>query len=547
MSDIVTELKEIIKNSLKNVYELEDQDSLVMIETPKEKEHGDFSTNIAMRLSKVLRNNPVIIAQNLVKDMQNSPLIEKIEIAGPGFINFFIKSDSLSKIIKVILEKNENYGRSDFGNKEKIMVEYVSANPTGDLHLGHARGAAYGDSLTRVLSFAGFDVLREYYVNDAGHQIDVLGKSLYLRYKEALGFEVDNNEIGYQGKDVIKIAKEIAKKEKDKYLKIDENEAIEHFKDLGRDLELDKIKKDLDLFRVEFDNYSSERSLYSSGKVAKTIESLKRSGKTYSFEGALWLKTTDFGDDKDRVLIKKDGSYTYLLPDIAYHKDKFDRGYSKLINLFGADHHGYIIRLKSAIDILGYDSKNLDVLIIQMVRLMANGEELKMSKRTGNAITIRELCEDVGVDAARYFFLAKTLDSQFDFDLDVARKNNSENPVYYIQYAYARMSSVLRKNNNFAIKDTYQLLNTEKELELIKVLAEFEKLIVDVAKSKEVHRITSYAYKLANAFHSLYNESKFIDENNLELTGERLALVKASSIVLKNALNLLGIEAKEVM
>lgn len=547
MSEITTILKDTIKKALLEVYNIDYSVENIIIETPKEKNHGDFSSNIAMKLARELHNSPINIAKGLLENLKANNLFNNVEIAGPGFINFFIKEESFTTFIKDIILKDEEYGKSNFGNNEKIMVEYVSANPTGDLHLGHARGAAFGDSLTRVLKFAGYDCLREYYVNDAGHQIDVLALSLFNRYKEALGLEINLDEIGYQGKDVINLGKEIALKEKDKYLKMSHEEAIEYFKNIGIDLELAKIKKDLDLFRVHFDHFSSERLLYKENKVKNTLEKLKSSNYTYEKEGALWLKTTEFGDDKDRVLVKSDGSYTYLLPDIAYHKDKFDRGYNNLINLFGADHHGYIIRLKAGLSILGYNSSKLNILIIQMVRLMEGDKELKMSKRTGNAITIRELCEDVGVDVARYFFLSRPLDSQFDFDLEVARKNSNENPIYYIQYAYARMCSVLKKNNNFAVKDSYNLLTNEKEISLLKVLNEFEKLVIEVAKSKEVNRLTNYAYKLASEFHSLYNDSKFIVNENIELTSERLALVKASSIVLKNTLNLLGIEAKEVM
>ena len=547
MSEITTILKDTIKKALLEVYKLDYSVENIIIETPKEKTHGDFSSNIAMKLARELHNSPINIAKGLLENLKSNNLFNNVEIAGPGFINFFIKEESFTTFIKDIILKGDEYGKSNFGNNEKIMVEYVSANPTGDLHLGHARGAAFGDSLTRVLKFAGYDCLREYYVNDAGHQIDVLALSLFNRYKEALGLEINLDEIGYQGKDVINLGKEIASKEKDKYLKMPHEEAIEYFKNIGIDLELAKIKKDLDLFRVHFDHFSSERLLYKENKVKNTLEKLKSSNYTYEQEGALWLKTTEFGDDKDRVLVKSDGSYTYLLPDIAYHKDKFDRGYNNLINLFGADHHGYIIRLKAGLSILGHDSSKLNILIIQMVRLMEGDKELKMSKRTGNAITIRELCEDVGVDVARYFFLSRPLDSQFDFDLKVARKNSNENPIYYIQYAYARMCSILKKNNNFTIKDCYNLLTNEKEISLLKVLNEFEKLVVEVAKSKEVNRLTNYAYKLASEFHSLYNDSKFIVNENIELTSERLALVKASSIVLKNTLNLLGIEAKEVM
>ena len=537
----------IIKSALKNVYNLENIDSLVMVEIPKLKDHGDFSSNIALRLAKVLKNSPINIANSLKGELENNDFIEKVEVVVPGFLNFFVKKDSLSEIINKIIDQGKDYGRNNFGKNEKVMVEYVSANPTGDLHLGHARGAAYGDSLTRVLKFSGYDCLREYYVNDAGNQIEVLGESLYQRYLEALGYEFDIDKIGYQGKDVKNIASKIAKDIKEKYVHDDSEDRKLYFKKVGRELELSKIKKDLDLYRVSFDHYQSELDLYKDGKVKNTLEALKNSGFTYDLDGALWLRTTDFGDDKDRVLIKSDGSYTYLLPDIAYHKDKFDRGYEHLINLFGADHHGYIIRLKAGLKILGYNSDNLDIQIVQMVRLMENGVELKMSKRTGNAITIRELCEDVGVDVARYFFISKPIVSHLDFDLDLARKHSSENPVYYIQYAYARCASILRRVKEVKKLETYSLLTNDKEVSILKELASFEQILVDICKYKEVNILCNYAYRLASLFHSYYNECKVIDETNSELTTERLALVKAIKITLENALNLLGIEVKEDM
>ena len=537
----------IIKSALKNVYNLENIDSLVMVEIPKLKDHGDFSSNIALRLAKVLKNSPINIANSLKGELENNDFIEKVEVVVPGFLNFFVKKDSLSEIINKIINQGKDYGRKNFGKNEKVMVEYVSANPTGDLHLGHARGAAYGDSLTRVLKFSGYDCLREYYVNDAGNQIEVLGESLYQRYLEALGYEFDLEKIGYQGKDVKNIASKIAKDIKEKYVHDDSDDRKLYFKKVGRELELSKIKKDLDLYRVSFDHYQSELDLYKDGKVKNTLEALKNSGFTYDLDGALWLRTTDFGDDKDRVLIKSDGSYTYLLPDIAYHKDKFDRGYDHLINLFGADHHGYIIRLKAGLKILGYNSDNLDIQIVQMVRLMENGIELKMSKRTGNAITIRELCEDVGVDVARYFFISKPIVSHLDFDLDLARKHSSENPVYYIQYAYARCASILRRVKEVKKLETYSLLTNDKEVSILKELASFEQILVDICKYKEVNILCNYAYRLASLFHSYYNECKVIDETNSELTTERLALVKAIKITLENALNLLGIEVKEDM
>ena len=537
----------IIKSALKNVYNLENIDSLVMVEIPKLKDHGDFSSNIALRLAKVLKNSPINIANSLKDVLENNDFIEKVEVVVPGFLNFFVKKDSLSEIINKIIDQGKDYGRNNFGKNEKVMVEYVSANPTGDLHLGHARGAAYGDSLTRVLKFSGYDCLREYYVNDAGNQIEVLGESLYQRYLEALGYDFDLEKIGYQGKDVKNIASKIAKDIKEKYVLDDSEDRKLYFKKVGRELELSKIKKDLDLYRVSFDHYQSELDLYKDGKVKNTLEALKNSGFTYDLDGALWLRTTDFGDDKDRVLIKSDGSYTYLLPDIAYHKDKFDRGYDHLINLFGADHHGYIIRLKAGLKILGYNSDNLDIQIVQMVRLMENGIELKMSKRTGNAITIRELCEDVGVDVARYFFISKPIVSHLDFDLDLARKHSSENPVYYIQYAYARCASILRRVKEVKKLETYSLLTNDKEVSILKELASFEQILVDICKYKEVNILCNYAYRLASLFHSYYNECKVIDETNNELTTERLALVKAIKITLENALNLLGIEVKEDM
>ena len=537
----------IIKSALKNVYNLENIDSLVMVEIPKLKDHGDFSSNIALRLAKVLKNSPINIANSLKGELENNDFIEKVEVVVPGFLNFFVKKDSLSEIINKIIDQGKDYGRNNFGKNEKVMVEYVSANPTGDLHLGHARGAAYGDSLTRVLKFSGYDCLREYYVNDAGNQIEVLGESLYQRYLEALGYEFDIDKIGYQGKDVKNIASKIAKDIKEKYVHDDSDDRKLYFKKVGRELELSKIKKDLDLYRVSFDHYQSELDLYKDGKVKNTLEALKNSGFTYDLDGALWLRTTDFGDDKDRVLIKSDGSYTYLLPDIAYHKDKFDRGYEHLINLFGADHHGYIIRLKAGLKILGYNSDNLDIQIVQMVRLMENGVELKTSKRTGNAITIRELCEDVGVDVARYFFISKPIVSHLDFDLDLARKHSSENPVYYIQYAYARCASILRRVKEVKKLETYSLLTNDKEVSILKELASFEQILVDICKYKEVNILCNYAYRLASLFHSYYNECKVIDETNSELTTERLALVKAIKITLENALNLLGIEVKEDM
>ena len=547
MSEINDKLINLIKEALKNKFNLENKDNLIMIETPKEKKFGDYSTNIAMRLAKELHDNPFNIATSLKEELEKDELVKQVDVIRPGFINFFIKEDSLSKVIKNVITLDKDFGRSDLNKGKNVMVEYVSANPTGDLHLGHARGAAYGDSLTRILSFSGYDVLREFYVNDAGNQIAVLANSLFERYKEALGLPFDIEKIGYQGKDVKILANKIKDEDGDKWIHENEEDALRYFKDLGTELELDKIKRDLDLYRVNFDHYQSERELYRTGKVEKGLEALKKSGYTYEDGGALWLKTTEFNDDKDRVLVKSDGCLTYLTPDVSYHKDKFDRGYTHLIDILGADHHGYIARIKASMKILGYNPDELEILIIQIVRLMEDGKEVKMSKRTGNAITIRELCEDVGVDVARYFFLSKPRESHFDFDLTLARKQSSDNPVYYIQYAYARMVSILNKDSSFEVKDTYSLLTNPKELELMKLMDGFKKEIEEISESKEVNKLCNYIYKFAQTFHSYYNDSIIIDDKNVELTKERLALIKACSIVLKNALNLIGIEAKEKM
>lgn len=546
MKDFNSEIKNALLSAINEAYNY-DANNEIVIEIPKDKSHGDYASSIAMRLAKVLHKAPIQIANEIKPLLEKNSFVEKVEIAGPGFLNFTVKKENLTELLRDILTKNEKFGSSDFGKCEKVMVEYVSANPTGDLHLGHARGAAYGDTLTRILSFVGYDVLREYYVNDAGNQIEVLGNSLYERYKQALGLEFNLDAIGYQGKDVINLATQIAKEDGKKWVNDDSEARKDYFKDVGIKLELDKIKRDLDLYRVHFDHYQSERALYRGGKVKKAIEVLKNSPYYYEKDGASWIKTTEFGDDKDRVIVKSDGSLTYFTPDIAYHKDKFDRGYEKLVDILGADHYGYIARLKAGIKIMGYNPDNLEVKIIQIVRLMENGEEVKMSKRTGNAITIRELCEDVGVDVARYFFISKPIISHLDFDLTLARNQSSENPVYYIQYAYARMCSILRKDSSFEIKDTYPLLTDSKEIALIKHMGELKNVLIDITKVKEVNILCNYAYKLAQLFHSYYNDTKVIDLDNKELTKERLALVKACSIVLNTVLNLLGCEAKESM
>lgn len=514
----------------------------VVIEKSKDNSHGDFATNIALRLARIFKKSPLEVAKDIVNNIDQSNY-EKIEIAGPGFINFFLKANKFNEIIKKVVELDEDYGKGEKLDT-KINLEFVSANPTGILHLGHARCAAYGDSLSRILRAAGYQVTNEYYVNDAGAQVNNLAKSIYARYAGFYGIEVEIPEDGYMGQDVIEVAKKFQEKYGDSLLnKYEENEYLIIRE--GIMLELDRIKIDLDYFRVKFDTYSFETDIRKDNGVEKVIESLK--DYTYVLDGATFLKTTAFLDDKDRAIIKSDGSYTYFTPDIAYHLNKLSRGYDFLIDVLGADHHGYIARMKSALMMKGYSKDTLDVPLIQIVRLMSNGVEFKMSKRAGNAITLRELCDEVGVDAVRYFFVSRAASAHLDFDFDLAKKESSENPVYYAQYAHARLSQVLNIANDIDIDYSGSNLNKPSEIALLKAIIEFPNLILSAAKSKEVQKVTAYIHNFAGLVHSFYTECRVIDRDNLEVTSSRLALVKASRIVLRNALNLIGVSAPEKM
>lgn len=446
----------------------------IILETPRHKENGDYATNIAMQLTKLAKKPPRAIAEAIVENLnKESASIEKIDIAGPGFINITLKKDYLQQVVHTVLDKGAEYGRSEAGNKERIQVEFVSANPTGDLHLGHARGASVGDSLCNVLDFAGYDVSREYYINDAGNQIDNLARSVEARYFQALGEEREMPADGYHGQDIIGIGQELAEKYGDKYKHVSDEERYDFFRSYGLEFELNKLKTDLKNFRVQFDNWFSETSLYGSGKIENALGKLRENGHVFEEDGATWFRSTTFGDDKDRVLIKKDGSFTYILPDIAYHEDKIQRGFDKLINIWGADHHGYIPRMKAAIEALGYEKDTLEVIVAQMVQLYKDGERMVMSKRTGKAVTLRELVEDVGLDAVRYFFVMRSGDAQMDFDLDLAVSESNENPVYYAQYAHARICSILRQSEELNLSPNQEganLLTAEHEIDLLKKL-----------------------------------------------------------------------------
>lgn len=546
-----TALKDAIKNAVIKTGLVENLSlEQIVIEIPKDLSNGDYSTNIAMQLTKLLKKNPREIAVELVNniDKQAGNIID-IAIAGPGFINFFVDKGAMTSIIAEVLSEKDSYGFTNFGNGIKYNIEYVSANPTGDLHLGHAKCAAVGDSVLRIMNAAGYDVTGEYYINDAGNQINNLAISIYCRYLSLFDIEKELPEDGYAGKDVIEIAHEIKTLEGDKFVELGLDGSLNYFKKMGIKLELEKIKKTLSNFGVHHDVWFSETSLYDDNKIIPTIEKLKDAGFTYELEGALWLKSTEFGDDKDRVLVKSDGSYTYLTPDIAYHLNKLDRGYGYLVDLLGADHHGYIARMKAAIQALGYNSDQLEIDIMQMVRMTENGEVVKMSKRTGNAVTIQELIDDIGVDATRYFFAAKAANTPFDFDISLAKSKSSENPVYYAQYAHARMCSIIEQaiNQNIQYATSFELLTHEKEIELVKHINEFRNEIIDSAKMRMPHKIANYIQKLAMMFHSFYNECHVVDLENVDLSSQRLALVEASRITLKNALELIGVSSPRKM
>ncbi|MCE7792428.1 arginine--tRNA ligase [Salipaludibacillus sp. CUR1] len=552
----VEQLKEGLKEQLIAAVlkaELAEKEEMpdVVIETPKDKSHGDFATNLAMQLARIAKKAPKMIAEDIAANFDHEAgKVEKLDIAGPGFINFFMKKDYLTDIVATVLQQKDKFGETNVGNDKKIQVEFVSANPTGTLHLGHARGAAVGDSLCHVLEKAGYDVAREYYINDAGNQIDNLALSLEARYLQELGEDVPMPEDGYHGKDIINFAKEIADTYGDRFKEANEEGRREFFREYGLKRELDKLKNDLADFRVNFNNWFSETSLYTGGNITEVLEELKERGETYEQDGAVWFRSTAYGDDKDRVLVKSDGSYTYLTPDISYHKNKFARGFEELINIWGADHHGYIGRMEAAIQALGYDKEQLDVQIIQMVNLFENGEKVKMSKRTGKAVTMRELMEEVGIDATRYFFAMRAADTHLDFDLDLAKSQSNENPVYYVQYAHARICSMLRQaaDKGYTVDPAADLtsLTAEKEQDLMKKMGEFPEAVADAAKRRSPHRITNYVHELAQALHSFYNAEKVISDDEA-LTKARLALMDAVRITLKNALSLVGVEAPEKM
>lgn len=540
-------LKELVEAVIQKVYGIAEK-GLVLIEVPKNRAYGDYATPVAMQLAGLVHKAPRAIAEELQEDLiAHQDLIKTVEIAGPGFINFRLQADSLGDVINRVLQSGARYGWNDSGKRQSVLVEYVSANPTGDLHLGHARGAVWGDAICRLYRASNYDVLREYYINDAGAQMENLALSVYARYAQALGVEgVELPEDGYYGEDVIAIGQRLAEEEGDRWLHEEEGR-LAHFKARGYEIELLKIKEDLQRFRCEFDSWISEQSLYDKGWVEEVLHKLELTGAVYEEEGALWLATSRWGDDKDRVLRKANGKLTYLTPDIANHLYKLERGYEKLVDLWGGDHHGYVARMKAALQALGQKPDALEVDLIQMIHLLEDGKEIKMSKRSGKAVTLRELCDDVGVDVARYFFVSRAVESQMDFDLDLARKQSNENPVYYIQYAHARICGVLRQAPPFKPQEAFTRLNEARAVDLLKLMDDYPALVAQAAQERKPHRICNFLMQMATAFHSFYGAAKVIDPDDPDLSNERIGLLLAVRQVLENALWLIGVSAPEQM
>ena len=521
----------------------------VQLTVPPKKEFGDFATNFAMQSARALRCNPRVLAQYIV-DHLDCAYVKRMEIAGPGFLNFYLDPDWVYDMLAHIVEAGENYGNLPKASDEKIQVEYVSANPTGPLHVGHGRGAAVGSALSNLLKAAGYDVEQEYYINDAGNQMNNLARSVNARYLELLGQTCEFPEDGYHGHDIIDTAQRIIDKYGDRFLKMEEDERLEQFKTIAYQEKLAALKEDLERFNVRFDVWFSEKTLHEANKINEACEYLLEKGYMEKRDGALWLKSTEFGDDKDRVVIRDNGVPTYFAADIAYHTNKFNRGFDRVINLWGADHHGYIARMKAAMQCMGFKPEQLEILVLQMVRLLRDGQEVKMSKRTGQSVTLNELIDEVGTDAARFFFVMRSIDSQLDFDLDLAVKKSNDNPVFYVQYAHARICSIMRQVAEAGItvqgKGNYRLLTEPVEVDLIKKLGEYPEMLAAAAKERAVQQVAHYVYDLAGLFHSAYNQCRILGVNE-ELQQARLAMVMAVGHVVRHALSILGVSAPEKM
>ncbi len=552
MNQFETRIFESTVAAVKECFGLELTEADFAVETPRDKTLGDYAVSVAMKLARTLHKSPMDIAEPIAEKLRETVQeAESVTVARPGFINFKMKQDALSSVINQVLDAGDKYGYNDSGKGKRVLVEWVSANPTGDLHCGHARNAAWGDCICRLMEASGWDVLREFYVNDAGNQIVMLGESLVSRYFEVFGKEYPLPENGYHAEDVKQIAKQIADRDGDKWLDADPKERLNYFMEEGKELELRKIERDLNYYGVTMQSWMHETFFYANDRerINACLNHMNEMGLLYEKDGALWFKSTDYGDDKDRVLRKSDGTLSYLTPDIANHVYKVERGYPFLVDLWGADHHSYVTRMQAALKALGYPEGTLAVDIIQMVRMVEDGVEVKMSKRTGNAITLRELCDDIGVDAARWFFVSKDVASPMDFDMKKARTKDNDNPVYYAQYAHSRMASIARNPEipEFRREESYPLLTDEKELQLLKMITEFPSEVASCAESRKPSRMTEFIVSFVKLYHSYYNSCKVNNPEDPELTNQRLGLVKAAMATLKNALYLIGVSAPESM
>ena len=552
-------LRNIVRDTVENLFFSKEDDLILSdidISTPKKREFGDYSSNIAMILTKQLKKRPRDIAEQISGKLStsHSELFKKIEIAGPGFLNFFINEVSIMSELLEIEKQGERFGETDIGKGQKIIVEFVSANPTGYLHLGHARNAVVGDGVSNILKASGYDVTKEFYINDAGRQIEMLGVSVFRKYQQIFGADIEVPEDGYKGSYIAEIANEINGRVADGLIKNEsEQESLDFCKNYAKARLLEDIKEDLSKAGIYFDNwYSEKEGLHADteeNKIDLIKKQLEKNNALENKDNALWFKATEFGEAQDWVLIKSDGSPTYFLADIAYHNEKIERGFDKLINIWGADHHSHISRLKAAIKALGYDEKILQVLLIQFVRLVSSGKEVSMSKRSGQYVTMREVIDEVGVDVLRFFMLMRSTDSHLDFDLDLAKKQSSENPVYYVQYAHARINSIFEKAEEANIKESKDylgLLEKPEEIEIAKTLLNFPEVILESTKTLSPHKITFYLQQLASQFHVYYNKYKIIGDDD-KISSTRLYLIKCVKIVIHNGLKILGVSAPERM